>query len=394
MKCYTDDLVRAIKEKGSTEENLLRQYGASACKLPLHTRRTLDQFNTPDLATTKDRDGDQVIFRWQRDEWLYNRPVKEKEKKQLENREKNKRSKWLFFLRNDNQKQKSLDKREKYGQTEDKIRSWGLEPKEEDEEGLKVAQKHFKILMVDQLWCWVLNTDNVITFFSPRDPSMEQEPNSQVDEDHATALDLFKAIYEDVNGDNLFQRDTGTQCFDCLDFVASIIKHAVNLVLETDDPQKLIPRELRVFDIFSETISNQKEGSVQAFLKFNETQKEIAKCLNSNRHSNQSINTLIGAIQHLGNYDELTCSINSKDVKDELQILRKLFNEQLDIVEKMIAAYKAIDEANKDKLPPVYNHESAIKWLEDAEKALKKYLKRVKDMLASNKEVIENVSGR
>ena len=434
MRSYTDDLVWAIKEKGPTEENLLRQYGASACDLPLHARRTLDQFGTPDLATTEDRDGDQVIFRWQRDRWLINRwypnrPVKENEKretlanehrsmsqtvlewfrrnnkargrqdyqtrmqvekKQLEDREKDQRFKWPFFLRNDNQ----TDKREMHEQFEDKIRSWELEPRQEDEKDLKSDQKHFKILMVDQLWCWVLNSDNVITFFPPRDPKMEQQPNSQGDEDDAIALDLFTAIYEDVNGDNLFQRESGTRCSDCLDFVASIIWHAVKLVLETNDPQKLVPNELRVFEIFSETISNHKEGSVKAFLKFNEMQKKIAECLNSDHPTNQSMNTLIRAIRHLGNYGDLTCSINSKDVRDELQILRKLFNEQLGIVKKLIAAYKAIDEANKEKLSSVHSHDSAIKWLENAEKALQEYLKKVRDMLLFNDEVISNVSGR
>ena len=71
----------------------------------------------------------------------------------------------------------------------------------------------------------------------------------------------------------------------------------------------------------------------------------------------------------------------------------KLFFEGISM-KKMIAAYKAIDEANKEKLPPVYSHESAVRWLKDADKTLQEYLKFVEHMLDSNKEVVDNVSGR
>jgi len=47
-----------VMQKLSTERKLICQYLYNSAKLPLHIRRTLDQFGYPNLEDTKERDLD------------------------------------------------------------------------------------------------------------------------------------------------------------------------------------------------------------------------------------------------------------------------------------------------------------------------------------------------
>lgn len=95
-----------------------------------------------------------------------------------------------------------------------------------------------KVLMVDQLWCWVVDHDTVITCFPPQ--------NSEVRDGRSTQGDLRNTIYNDVNGDPRF----ATRCRDSLDLAALAVFHAVTVLLE-----KCTYKDLQVFDVFSEYIS-------------------------------------------------------------------------------------------------------------------------------------------
>ena len=101
---------RVLRRKEIVEKNtdtcLLRAYLDDAGSKPLHCRRTLDQFSYYMLDTTESRDRDQVLWRWGR---------------------------------------KKLEKAAKAGRT--------------------VRGDDAPVLMVDQLWMWVLHDGEFILAF-------------------------------------------------------------------------------------------------------------------------------------------------------------------------------------------------------------------------------------
>ena len=100
----------------SIEHKLIWQYLLSPAKRPLHIRRTLDQYGYSNLMDTNDRDGDQVIFKWQ-----------QQQKEEANNTTSKLRG----------------------GQILSDLRL-GVDFKEENDD-------NFKVLMVDQLWCWIID---------------------------------------------------------------------------------------------------------------------------------------------------------------------------------------------------------------------------------------------
>ena len=92
-----------------------------------------------------------------------------------------------------------------------------------------------KVLMVDQLWLFVVDSSTVVTFAAPKERN---------DDNPSEEADLRTLLYKDINGDH------AEQCNDCFDFAALAVTHAVKALLEhTDDPN------LQVFRIFEEYIS-------------------------------------------------------------------------------------------------------------------------------------------
>jgi hypothetical protein len=110
-----------ILQGTSTERKLIWQYVFSSADLPLHIRRTLDQFGYPNLENTDARDSDQVIFKWAK-------------------------------IASDDVKKKLEDKRgvgvpcNTHLQTRPSIG-----------ENLIMDEDDYKVLMIDQLWCWIIN---------------------------------------------------------------------------------------------------------------------------------------------------------------------------------------------------------------------------------------------
>ena len=93
-----------------------------------------------------------------------------------------------------------------------------------------------KVLMVDQLWLFVMDNETVVTFAAPK----EKDPN----DNEIPQADIKTNIYKDVNG------DYASQCEDCFDFAALAVYHAVTALLDhTEDIN------LQVFRIFEEYIS-------------------------------------------------------------------------------------------------------------------------------------------
>jgi hypothetical protein len=108
-----------ILQGSSTEQKLIWQYLFSSADLPLHIRRTLDQFGYPILEDTNERDLDQVVFKWAKD-------ATDKLRKRLE-----KSGVGPFNAQ--------LQTRPSIG------------------DNLIMGEDAYKVLMVDQLWCWIIN---------------------------------------------------------------------------------------------------------------------------------------------------------------------------------------------------------------------------------------------
>jgi hypothetical protein len=114
-----------VKGDPSTEQKLISQYLFNSAGLPLHIRRTLDQFGYPNLEDTTERDSDQVVFKWAKDA---NDKLKDKLEKQA-------KAKHSVGLPCDTQFQT--------------LPSIGVNMVRDED--------RLKVLMVDQLWCWIIN---------------------------------------------------------------------------------------------------------------------------------------------------------------------------------------------------------------------------------------------
>lgn len=192
---------RSIATGSSIEHKLIWKYLDS--EAPFHCRRTLDQYGYPTLHNTSVRDADQVLYKKTREPSLpQNTPLRNSSLGNIRA--------ILHAVRD----------------PDTKIKKWKA-----------AADKNAKVLMVDQLWLWITDDENVMTFATPK----EKE-----DDDGGTHKqgDVRSNIHLDIT------RDDPRRCDDCFDFAAVAIFHAVTALLEdTDDPS------LQIFRIFEEYIS-------------------------------------------------------------------------------------------------------------------------------------------
>ncbi|KAK4159854.1 hypothetical protein QBC43DRAFT_373536 [Cladorrhinum sp. PSN259] len=120
---------------------------------PLHPRRTLDQYYYSNLKTTEGRDRDQVVYRGTSANW--------------DTRHK------LEFVSQSRQKKSLLGR---LGFSNDPMADgrwqWSGHSKETDENGCNYChdnvRKTSQVVMVDQLWMWVLDENTIITSFPSR----------------------------------------------------------------------------------------------------------------------------------------------------------------------------------------------------------------------------------
>lgn len=94
-----------------------------------------------------------------------------------------------------------------------------------------------KVLMVDQLWLWILDQRTVVTFFA------NQEATTSEDKLYEQA-NLHNSIYNELNGDLARRFETAG------DLAALIVQHAVTVLLD-----RTLHHDLQVLRIFEESIS-------------------------------------------------------------------------------------------------------------------------------------------
>ena len=190
-----------VAQGKSMEHKLIWQYHSS--NQPLHCRRTLDQYGYPSLRNTSVRDHDQVLYKQTRTQRAPDEPP-------LKGTSMQHITAILHAARDP-------------GHRASKVKT--------------MKDSHAKVLMVDQLWLWILDDETVVSFAAPKE-------RDEGDAGLHHQGDLRRAIYKDINGD--FSRP----CDDCFDFAALAVYHAVTALLDqTED------KDLQVFRIFEEYIS-------------------------------------------------------------------------------------------------------------------------------------------
>lgn len=171
---------------GTVEEKVIWRY--LSCEPPIHVRRTLDQFGYPHLRSTVSRDDDQML-------WKRTRTSED----------------LIDWLSGDNEQPPTSN-------TPDSLESG-------------------KVLMVDQIWLWVVDQKTVVTFFP------KQEASSSEEKLYAQS-NLHSSIYNELNGDLARRFETAG------DLAALIALHAVTVLFD-----KTVYHDLQVLQIFEESIS-------------------------------------------------------------------------------------------------------------------------------------------
>lgn len=294
-----------IATGASIESKLIWQYLQS--ERPVHCRRTLDQYGYPSLHNTAVRDGDQILYKRTKPEAKTAQP---KEPMRRQERHSNR-------LASSGEPQPPLD---------DVIA---------------------KVLMVDQLWLWILNNETVITFAAPKE---EEDSDGEVWKQG----DLRTNIYKDISG------DYARQCHDPFDFAALVVLHAIKTLLENTTD-----RNLQVFRIFEEYISILTERQTTSFKDFRNFQTyQSSKDIDVNR--------LPRYVDNRGDLDDL---LELRDIQDELNTMRKLFAEQASSVHEMLEKYQPLHGQQTGK--------NGIKFLIEAKRTLGDYIGQTLSMLKS-----------
>ena len=202
-----------------------------------------------------------------------------------------------------------------------------------------------KVLMVDQLWLWIIDNQTVITFFTPKE--REEKDNGLSRE-----ADIRSQIYQDING------DYANQCLDPWDFAALAISHAIKALLDNATDEKL-----QVFNIFEEYISILTERQTSSFKEFRDNQRvEKIKDMEAQRH--------------VDNHKDLDALLELRDTEDELKTIEKLIKEQQGCVEEMEKQYRHLN----------HHHGKGCNgtiFLHDASSFLAEHKEQVESMLES-----------
>ena len=175
--------------RSTLETKLIWSYLGS--EPPLHLRRTLDQFGYANLRSTVSRDDDQMLWKRTR------RPIQ---------------SDFHFGVQ---------------------------EPQVEEQDTFDSRRPVMdgKVLMVDQLWLWIIDQRTVVTFFPNQEASTSEEKLYE-------QINLHTSIYNELNGDLARRFETAG------DLAALIVLHAVTVLLD-----KSLQRDLQILRIFEESIS-------------------------------------------------------------------------------------------------------------------------------------------
>ncbi|KAJ5591483.1 uncharacterized protein N7459_001852 [Penicillium hispanicum] len=265
-------------EKSSLEAQLIWQY--LGCEPPIHFRRTLDQFGYPNLRSTVARDDDQMLWKRTR------RPAR-------------------------------LD---------DQLREY-LEAAEEEDPELEPSEfMDGNVLMVDQLWLWIVDQKTIITFF----------PNQEATTSEGKLFEqsnLHSSIYNELNGDLARRFETAG------DLAALIMLHAATVLLD-----KTLHHDLQVLRIFEESISILTESVTKSFKRFR-NRGFTNRPADHDRTAEGKVMTAAQRDQRdkqiaRRNREDLSVLLELRDIEDELSTILKLLEQQDTVMKSMMKYFE------------------------------------------------------
>lgn len=295
-------IARDVAHGKSMEHKIIWQYLSS--DRPVHCRRTLDQYGYPSLRNTTVRDGDQILYKRTKPEIDTQSP--------------------------------STTSHRLHGSRSSVGRLFSA---------TVINDGAAKVLMVDQLWLWIIDNHTIVTFFA----SKEKEDG---DNGLSREGDLRSTIYQDING------DYANQCSDPFDFAALVVSHAVKALLDNTSD-----RILQIFRIFEEYISILTERLTSSFKEFR------------NNHRFEKTKD-IKAQRHVDNRRDLDALLELRDIEDELNTIDKLIKEQQGCVAEMITQYNELNLRHGKGL-------NGINFLHDVNSFLAEHKEQLDGMLKS-----------
>ncbi|RAL15292.1 uncharacterized protein BO97DRAFT_463290 [Aspergillus homomorphus CBS 101889] len=241
---------------------------------PIHIRRTLDQFGYPNLRSTVARDDDQML--WKRT------------KKKVNPSEFN--SALLVESNSENQ-----------GPFMDG-----------------------KVLMVDQLWLWIVDEKTVVTFFPHQEATTAEGKLYE-------QSNLYNSIYNELNGDLARRFETAG------DLAALIVLHAATVLLD-----RTLHRDLQILRIFEESISILTESMTKSFKRFR-NRGFITRPADFNKNADGKPMSATEREERdhevaNRNREDLSTLLELRDIIDELGTILKLLDVQATTI-KMMSTY-------------------------------------------------------
>ncbi|ROV96110.1 hypothetical protein VSDG_05016 [Cytospora chrysosperma] len=274
---------------------------------PLHPRRTLDQAHYWALKTTRNRDRDQVVYRGT--------------KPTLEHSISPKTGKWNCFemddLAADESRQEAQDP--------------GGDKTERQESHCIHCRSHIqkvsRLLMVDQLWMWILDEKTIITAF-PRRYGMNKQDLSGVHKSIRTRLQ------------NLHQGHIKT----VFDLALIILDECSNTFFK--NRTRTADRQPQVLDIFSQAIGKINNKQTISFQHLWDWTEKLSH-LSLRGGINTDMSEFVAPLLNISTEGELQREI--KDVIDELDIMINIYTQQRDVMKKFVRDVKNLLQPNKTK---------------------------------------------
>ncbi|PFH59008.1 hypothetical protein XA68_12937 [Ophiocordyceps unilateralis] len=310
---------------------------------PVNCRRTLDQFGHPSLRDTRSRDDDQMLYKLTKDRGLGAVPGPAADVRSQGS------SAGTAGAASD--RAGSGASTTSGGWRERLLRRGGTETADDAPEEETVLDG--KVLMVDQLWLWAIDSHTLVSFFPRRESDPIEGPLYQ-------QADLRDSIFNDVNV------DLTRQCKNALDLAALAALHAVSVLLDRSSHP-----DLEVFRIFDEAISALTEKltwTLKAFraggFRDKAVQDDDDPVENIRaRHRQEALQA------ELENRDSTSALLELRDIEDELLMLCQLFDQQSKVLSAMQGAYLRPERREHTANGRVFLSEALRRLRDDAQRA-------------------------
>ncbi|KAK1598445.1 uncharacterized protein LY79DRAFT_506243 [Colletotrichum navitas] len=249
---------------------------------PLNYRRTLDQFAYPSLRDTWARDDDQMLYKLTKDRTPN---VMDRDQSMLQRRQTS---------------GSTGSPVQKLSPSNTGLLEEDTSSTDDEETDLDETIKDGKVLMVDQLWLWAIDTTTLSTFFNRRESKRKEGPLFQ-------QSDLRNSVYNELNGDL-----TG-RCENALDLAAFITERMTS---------SLKHFRMQTFKDVSGSDSDSDSNRPESIKKRHK--RELEEAERENRENTSALMEL-------------------RDMEDELKSLVKLFETQEVVVRNMKSIFEGED---------------------------------------------------